>query len=157
MTDNKEEVAKDILTIDYNESNPVFKKIQRQFKNQLKEKYQCEDYDSLLNYVFDYVFKKKLEKSKCIESLNPLFNNKASGMIDYLWKITKEAEKENENSLDSDEDNRYHKYNKGGKQWQDKNKTKGRKNFDNRQKFSKKNQRERSRSYSREKNDYENY
>ena len=77
-------------------------------------------------------------------------------MIDIYGKY-KEAEKENENNLDSDENNRYNKYKKGGKQWQDKYKTKGRKTFENRQKFNKKNQRERSRSYSREKNDYENY
>ena len=161
MTDNNKEVSKDIIsTMEYDEQNPIFQKIKKEFTNKLKDKYQCEDYESIVNYVFDYVFKKKVEKSKCIESLNSLFNNKASGMIEYLWKITKEAENEHENEFNLEEKNRNYNYRKGGKQWGDKYKTKGRNTFDNREKFHKNKQRDRSRSYSKERNDkyeYENY
>ena len=166
MSDNIKEETKDIIcTIDYDESNPIFQRIKKEFINKLKEKYQCEDYDSIVNYVFDYVFKKKLEKSKCIENLNPLFNNKANGMIDYLWKLMKSAENEQENDYNPDDKNNYNLYKKGGKQWGEKYKSKGRNTFDNRQKFHKNRQRdrsrersrERSRSYSKERNDYQNY
>ena len=149
-----------ISTINYKESNPIYRKIKNKFTQKLKDKYQCEDYDSIVNYVFDYVFKKKVEKSKCIESMNSLFNNKASGMIDFLWKITKDAENENENEFNLEEKNRNYNYRKGGKQWGDKYKGKGRNTYENRQKYHKNKQRERSRSYSKERNDkyeYENY
>ena len=127
MTDNNKEESKDIITtIDYDEQSPFFQKIRKEFTNKLKDKYQCEDYDSIVNYVFDCVFKKKVEKSKCIESMNSLFNNKASGMIDFLWKITKDAENENENEFNLEEKNRNYNYRKGGKQWGDKYKGKGR-------------------------------
>jgi hypothetical protein len=161
MTDNNKEESKDIITtIDYDEQSPFFQKIRKEFTNKLKDKYQCEDYDSIVNYVFDCVFKKKVEKSKCIESMNSLFNNKASGMIDFLWKITKDAENENENEFNLEEKNRNYNYRKGGKQWGDKYKGKGRNTYENRQKYHKNKQRERSRSYSKERNDkyeYENY
>lgn len=161
MSDNNKEVSKDIISnMEYDEQNPIFQKIKKEFTNKLKDKYQCEDYESIVNYVFDYVFKKKVEKSKCIESLNSLFNNKASGMIEYLWKITKEAENEHENEFNLEEKNHNYNYRKGGKQWGDKYKAKGRNTFDNRQKYHKNKQRDRSRSYSKERNDkyeYENY
>ena len=168
MTDTiKEESNDKITTMEYNDSNPIFQKIKKDFGNKLQEKYDCKDYDSIVDYVFEYAFKKKLDKSKCIEILNPLFNNKANGMIDYLWKITKDAENEQEKDFNSQEKNVYNNYKIGGKQWSDKYKTKSRNTFDNRQKFKKNKQRdrsrdksrdrsrERSRSYSKERNDYD--
>ena len=47
-------------------------------------------------------------------------------MIDFLWKITKDAENENENEFNLEEKNRNYNYRKGGKQWGDKYKGKGR-------------------------------
>ena len=129
----------DIITnCDYNESDPIYKKIRKEFINKLKEKYQCEDYDTIANYVFDYAFKQKATKSECIQKMDSLFNNKADIMIDYLWKITHEAENE-----DSDTDS----YKR------DSRKTKQNKYF--------RNKRDRSRSYSKErpssKFDFDNY
>ena len=69
--------------MDYNESSPIFQKIKKDFVNNLQEKYQCKYYDSIVNYMFEYFFKKKLDKSKCIEIMNPLFDNKDNGMVDY--------------------------------------------------------------------------
>jgi hypothetical protein len=169
MTDTIKEESNDKITeMDYNESSPIFQKIKKDFVNKLQEKYQCKDYDSIVNYVFEYVFKKKLDKSKCIETLNPIFNNKANGMVDYLWKITKDAENEKEKEPNVEEKNVYNNYKRGGKQWGDKYKTKSRNTFDNRQKFKKNKQRdrsrdrsrgersrERSRSYSKDRSDYD--
>ena len=167
MTDNKEDSRDIITTMEYEESSPVFQKIKKEFTNKLKDKYQCEDYDSIVNYVFDYVFKKKFEKSKCIENLNSLFNNKASGMVDYLWTITKEAENEHENEAHLEDKNSYNNYKRGGKPWADKYKSRGRNTYDNRQKFHKNKRersRDRSRSYSKDRsenkfeyNNYQNY
>ncbi len=82
--------------------------------------------------------------------MNSIFNNKASVMIDYLWKITKEAENAPEES-DSEEKN----FRKGGKNWKRDNKKRSKEG-----KFSK-GKRDRSRSYSKDrpssKFDYENY
>lgn len=138
-----------ISTVDYDESNPIYLKIKKEFTNKLKDKYQCDDYSSIVNYVFDYVFKKKNTKSDCIKNLSDVFNNKPNQMIDYLWKITKDAE----NREESDEDDS--NYNKRGKNWR-----KDKKRFNREGKYGK-GKRDRSRSYSKEgppsKYDHENY
>ena len=138
-----------ISTVNYDDSNPVYQKIKREFTNKLKEKYQCEDYNSIVNYVFDYVFKKKSTKSECYKNLNEVFNNKPNQMIDYLWKITREAEN-NEESVEDDSN-----HNNRGKNWR-----KDRKRFNREGKYNK-GIRDRSRSYSKErpssKYDHENY
>lgn len=96
--------SKDIISsINYEDSNPVYQKIKKRFTNKLKDKYECEDYEGIVKYVFDYVFKKKSPKASCVENLNSIFNDKASEIMDFLWKITKEAEKEQEPN-DSDDD-----------------------------------------------------
>ena len=81
-----------ITTENYQEDNPLYQRLKKEFTNKLKEKYDCQDYNVIVNYVFDLVFKKKFEKSKSIEKLDPYFNNKAADIMNYLWKITKEAE-----------------------------------------------------------------
>ena len=159
MAEIKKEEFKDIVSRnDYEEGNPVYQKIKKEFTNRLKEKYSCDDYDTIVNYVFDCAFKKKTDKSKCIESMNNLFNNNASGMIDYLWKITKDIETKDFNQ---DDNNRYYSYKRGGKQYPERFKNKGRNTFDNRQKYHKNKQRdnsaERSRSYSSDRNENEKY
>ena len=103
----------------------------------------------IVNYVFDFVFKKKLDKAKCIEKLDPYFNNKAADILNYLWKITKDAE------IEQKKESSYQNYNykKGGKPYSEKYK-----NY--KQKYHKgKRDRERSRSDSRGRgeNMYENY
>jgi len=161
MTNRSKEEFKDIISdVYYKDSNPIYQKIKEEFTNKLKEKYQCEDYDTIVDYVFDHAFKKKVEKSKCIETMNSIFNNNASPIIDYLWKITKDAENEQENNnISPEEENRYYNNKKGGKPFLEKYKGKGRNIYDKRQAFNKK--RERSRSYSKErmenKYEYENY
>jgi hypothetical protein len=136
-----QEDTKDVATTKTDDDeNPVYQRIKKEFTNKLKEKYDCEDYDKIVNYVFDFVFKKKLEKSKCIEKLDPYFNNKASDILNYLWTITKEAESEQKFYQN-------YNYKKGGKPYN--------KNY--KQKYYK-GKRERSRSDSRERggNMYEN-
>ena len=90
---NLVETSNDIISqINYEETNPVYQRIKKEFTDKLKDKYECTDYDVIVNYVFDFVFKKKLDKAKCIEKLDPYFNNKAADILNYLWKITKEFE-----------------------------------------------------------------
>ena len=159
MSEIKKEEFKDIVSKnDYEEGNPIYQKIRKEFTNKLKEKYTCNDYDTIVNYVFDCAFKKKTEKSKCIENMNNLFNNNASGMIDYLWKITKDIETKDNNQ---DDNNRFSSYKRGGKPYSEKYNNRGRYTFDNRQKYHKNKPRdnsgERSRSYSSDRNDNEKY
>ena len=142
-----------ISTINYNESNPTYQKIKAEFTAKLKDKYQCEDYEKIVDYVFDYVFKDKPTKSQCIKKLNSVFNNKAEIMMNYLWRITKEAECSPEES-DSDE-KRYNNKKLGKNSWKKDNK----KFRGNESKYNKK--RERSRTHSKERQgskfDYDNY
>ena len=132
-----------ITTENYQEDNPLYQRLKKEFTNKLKEKYDCQDYNVIVNYVFDLVFKKKFEKSKSIEKLDPYFNNKAADIMNYLWKITKEAEA----AQKAEALRQNYNYKKGGKPYN--------KNY--KQKYYK-GKRERSRSDSRERggNMYEN-
>ena len=148
---NLVETSNDIISqINYEETNPVYQRIKKEFTDKLKDKYECTDYDVIVNYVFDFVFKKKLDKAKCIEKLDPYFNNKAADILNYLWKITKEFE------IEQKKESAYQNYNykKGGKPYNEKY------NKNYKQKYHKgKRERERSRSDSRGRgeNMYENY
>ena len=156
MTSNDTET--DIITqANYVETDLIYQKIKKDFIGKLKEKYQCDDYDSLVKYVFDLVFIKKHSKPKCIEEVNSIFNNKADVMINYLWQITKKYEKESE-LHESDEDNQqdsedYRKssHRRGGKN------IRGRdiKRLRGKGKYFKNYKKERSRSASREINKYD--
>ena len=58
-SENKEEIKDIISLVDYEETNPTYQKIKEQFTNKLKEKYNCQDYNMVTDYIFEYVFKKK--------------------------------------------------------------------------------------------------
>ena len=153
MTNNDTET--DIITkADYTETDPIYQKIKKDFISKLKEKYQCEDYESLVKYVFDLVFIKKHSKQKCIEEVNEIFNNKADVMINYLWQITKKYENEelNENDEENPENSEDFKKNKRGLK-----NIRGRdtKRLRGKGTFLKNHKRERSRSDSREINKYD--
>ena len=106
---------------EYDKTHPVYLKIKKEFSRKLKSKYNCDDFDRIVDYIMDFVFEKKATKEECISNMNSLFNGKADVMIDYLWKLTKDIE----NSSDD--------YERNNRNWK-KNKYK--------------NNRERSRSYS---------
>ena len=87
---------------EYDKSHPVYIKIRKEFAKKLKSKYNCDDFDKIVDYVMDFVFEKKATKAECISNMNSLFNGKAEIMMDYLWDLTKDIE----NSNDSDYYNR---------------------------------------------------
>ena len=159
MTENMKDDSRNIITSnDYEDANPVYQRIKNKFKDTLKDKYNCENFDDIVDYVFNVAFKKRTEKSKCIEKFNSIFKDKTNEMVNYLWNLTRDIEKGQENDFDSEGKNRYSNYKRGGKPWADKYRSKGR-SSENRQKY--KNKRERSRSYSKDRNEnkfeYENY
>ena len=87
---------------EYDKSHPVYIKIRKEFAKKLKSKYNCDDFDKIVDYVMEFVFEKKATKAECISNMNELFNGKADIMMDYLWDLTKDIE----NSNDSDYYNR---------------------------------------------------
>ena len=117
---------------DYDKSHPVYIKVKKEFAKKLKAKYNCEDFGKIVDYVMDFVFEKKATKAECISNMNSLFNGKADVMMDFLWNLTKDIEN---SSNDSD-------YSEKRKGWK-KNKYR--------------NYRERSRSHSKNKFNYNKY
>lgn len=100
----------DIITqLNYDESNPIYQKIKKKFGARLKDKYVCEDFEGILTYVFDFVFKKKSPKKACIENLDSVFGKNVAEEMDFLWKLTRDYEKDQPSLGDSEEDdgNRY--------------------------------------------------
>ena len=126
-----------ISSINYDESSPSYQRIKKEFKEKIKDRYHCVDYDFIVNYILDYVFQKKATKSQCMEKFNPIFHDKTKLMIDYLCEIINNEENKEDES-DSDDSSLYY-----------------------RKVIRNKRKRERSRSYSeeREKNkfDFDNY
>ena len=92
----------------YDKTHPVYIKIKKELTNKLKSRYNCDDFDKIVDYIMDLVFEKKATKSECINNLNSLFNGKANVMMDFLWDLTKDIE----NSSERDYYNRKssHKY-----------------------------------------------
>ena len=99
-----------ISSINYNEKDPIYNTIKEEFKKKLIQKYQCENYDIIVDYIFDYSFKKKLPKHEIIKKMNPIFNNNADFMIDYLWEITKKVEEDFSEESSSESDSDYSDY-----------------------------------------------
>ena len=95
---------------EYDKSHPVYIKIRKEFAKKLKSKYNCDDFDKIVDYVMNFVFEKTATKSECISNMNSLFNGKADVMIDYLWKITKDIESTNDS--DYSEKRRGKKFNR---------------------------------------------
>ena len=113
---NTQDNSKDIITSEnYEENNSVYQRIRKEFMDKLKDKYDCQDYDVIVNYVFDLVFKKKYPKSQSIDKLDPYFNNKAADIVNYLWKITKEAEEDEQ----AERMRQNYNYKRGGKPYND--------------------------------------
>ena len=117
---------------EYDKSHPVYMKIRKEFAKKLKSKYNCDDFDKIVDYVMDFVFKKKATKAESISNMNSLFNGKADVMMDYLWKLTKDIENSS-NDSDYSEKRRNKYYNKNLRE------------------------RSRSRSYERNKNKFSNF
>ena len=96
---------------EYDKTHPVYIKIRKEFAKKLKSKYNCDDFDKIIDYVMDFVFEKKATKAECISNMNSLFNRKADIMMDFLWKLVKDIENSS-NDSDYSEKRRNKKFNK---------------------------------------------
>ena len=81
-----------ISTREYDKTHPVYIKIKKEFAKKLKSKYNCDDFDKIVDYVMQFVFEKKATKAECISNMNSLFNGKPDEMVNFLWDLTKNIE-----------------------------------------------------------------
>lgn len=149
MSEKNDDSDKGALTsIEYDSNSPLFTKIRMLFLEKLKDKYSCADYEKLVDYLFDLVFKKKFPKEDVIKKTKIIFKE-PEYIIDFLYQTAKDTEREFKKQ---EEKANYNNYKKGGKF----SKSKG--YYDNR---NKKYRKERSRSISDEgrgkKYDYDVY
>jgi hypothetical protein len=96
-----------ISTINYNENDKIFLKIREKFKEKLKKLFICEDYDQIIKYVFESVFRDKTPKEKCIADFEPIFHDKTDLIVDFLWNLVEETinESKNENKIEKEKIN----------------------------------------------------
>ena len=96
-----------ISTINYNENDKIFLKIREKFKEKLKKLFICDDYDQIIKYVFEVVFKDKTPKEKCIADFEPIFHDKTDLIVDFLWNLVEETinESKNENKIEKEKIN----------------------------------------------------
>ena len=107
MSNDNEIISK----YDYDKTHPVYIKIKKEFSRKLKAKYNCENFDKVVDYVMEFVFEKKATKAECINNMDKLFNGKADVMMDYLWDLTKDIENSSENDHYNRRSSRkYYKY-----------------------------------------------
>jgi hypothetical protein len=78
-----------ITSIDYNESDEKFIKIRQMFKDELKRHFSVDgdNYDEIIKYIFEGVFKNKTNKQTCIKDFESIFKNKTEEIINKLWKF----------------------------------------------------------------------
>ena len=104
-----------ISTINYNENDKIFLKIREKFKEKLKKLFICEDYDQIIKYVFEDVFKDKTPKEKCKADFEPIFHDKTNSIVDFLWDIVDESVNESKNENQKKKEKGNFKYEKSRK------------------------------------------
>ena len=104
-----------ISTINYNENDKIFLKIREKFKEKLKKLFICEDYDQIIKYVFEDVFKDKTPKEKCKADFEPIFHDKTNSIVDFLWDIVDESVNESKNENQNEKEKGNFKYEKSRK------------------------------------------
>ena len=101
-----------ITSVIYDEKDPIFLKIREKFKEKLTTLFACEDYDQIIKYVFDGVFKDKTPKKKCIIDFEPIFHDKTTQLMGYLWDLVEKTVNESKNKVEVQEENVYEKANR---------------------------------------------
>jgi hypothetical protein len=114
-----------ITSIDYNESDEKFIKIRQLFKDELKRHFSVDgdNYDEIIKYIFEGVFKNKTNKQTCIKDFESIFKNKTEEIINKLWKFVDDVVNEKKRDLIDDltyqkkeyKKRNYGHYNKGNK------------------------------------------
>ncbi len=94
-----------ISSVIYDEKNPTFLKIREKFKEKLTTLFSCEDYDQIIKYIFDGVFKDKTPKKKCIVDFEPIFKDKTIQLMGFLWDLVEKTVNESKNNTEDQEDN----------------------------------------------------
>ena len=93
-----------IMLNTYNERDPRFIKIRDEFYQELKKNFACDNYDEIIKYVFEEVFKNKLQKSACITEFESLFSEKTEELVNLLFKLAEQHLKEPEEKQEKDKD-----------------------------------------------------
>ena len=96
-----------ISSVIYDEKNPTFLKIREKFKEKLTTLFSCEDYDQIIKYIFDGVFKDKTPKKKCIVDFEPIFKDKTNQLMGFLWDLVEKTVNESNNKTEEQEENEY--------------------------------------------------
>merc|ERR1711976_592596 len=74
--------------IKIDENDPKFGKLKDTFKEEIKKRFNCEDYEPIVNYVFNYVFESQNTKENSVKEMREIFNEKTEEIIDLLWTMT---------------------------------------------------------------------
>ena len=98
-----------ISTREYDKTHPVYIKIKKEFAKKLKSKYNCDDFDKIVDYVMQFVFEKKATKAECISNMNSLFNGKPDEMVNFLWDLTKNIENSSNDDFNRKKSRKYNK------------------------------------------------
>lgn len=93
-----------IKTTQYDERDPKFIKIREEFSQELKKNFSCDNYEEIIKYVFEEVFKNKLQKSVCIAEFETLFAEKTEELVNMLFRLAEQNLKETDSKFDNDKD-----------------------------------------------------
>ena len=96
-----------ITSVIYDEKDPIFLKIREKFKEKLTTLFSCEDYDQIIKYIFDGVFKDKTPKKKCIVDFEPIFKDKTNQLMGFLWDLAEKTVNESKNNIEEQDENQY--------------------------------------------------
>jgi hypothetical protein len=79
--------------INFETSNPKYNQIKEEFDAEIKKHFNCDNYDEIVNFVFDLVFIKKTPKNECISSLQKVFSGKTEDIVNFLWNLVDKINK----------------------------------------------------------------
>lgn len=80
----------DIFTdINYDLNDAKFKELVDKFNVEIKQSFDCSDYEQLVEYILKSVFQEKKSKVTMIEETKEMFKDKTEYILNFLWKTTK--------------------------------------------------------------------
>ena len=102
MSSNENSASSDSIFIDinYDLNDEKFKELVDKFNVEIKQSFECSDYDQLVEYILKSVFQEKKSKEAMIEETKEMFKDKTEYILNYLWKTTKKIYNDAKNGGD---------------------------------------------------------
>ena len=86
-------------TINYDLNDSKFLELKNCLTKELKERFDCTDFEQIVEYILKSVFEKKETKENMIKDTKDMFKDKTEELFDFLWNSTNKIYSTNNNDV----------------------------------------------------------